>query len=377
MADKTKEIAVVLLNLGGPDSLKAVRPFLINLFSDRDIIRLGPSFMQKPLAFLISRLRSKKTEELYSMIGCKSPILDITTAQAEALEKALNTIEEGGGMKDDSASLSHRASSPRFKVYIGMRYWHPFICDTVKRVIDDGVKHVVVLSLYPHYSRATTGSSIAEFKRAVKLFSIPDSRFSINYIEEWYDFQPYIDCLAKNMTDEIADFKREDFDILYSAHSLPEGFIKQGDPYLEHIKSTIKAVNALILKWHPEAGLREGSFRLSFQRRSGPVKWLSPSTDETIIKLAKQGVKNLLVVPISFVSDHIETLYEIDILYRDIALKNGINLKRCRSLNASDGFISALKELVLRNTQMATEKKTQINADKDTDDHGVTFRRNK
>lgn len=375
MADKTKEIAVVLLNLGGPDSLKAVRPFLMNIFSDRDIIRLGPSFMQKPLAFLISRLRSKKTEGLYGRIGGKSPILDITTAQAEALEKALNTMEDGGRRKDENSSIVNRSprakptgqSSIVFKVYIGMRYWHPFICDTVKRVIEDGMKHVVVLSLYPHYSRATTGSAVAEFKRVVDKFRIPNSEFRIQYIDHWYDFPPYIECLTKNISEEIADFNSEPacpagrpVELLYSAHSLPEDFINQGDPYLEHINATINAVNALILSSLPKGSSPIRS-HLSFQSRSGPVKWLSPSTDESIIRLAKQGVKNLLVVPISFVSDHIETLYEIDILYRDIALKNGINLKRCQSLNVSDKFISALKELVLRNTQTI--------ADKDTDDH--------
>ena len=145
---------VVLLNLGGPDSIQAVKPFLFNLFSDRDIIRLGPPFLQKPLAWFISNFRSKKTEQMYNQIGGKSPILDITTAQAEALEKALN---------EQSAVSSQQSLS--FKVYIGMRYWHPFIKDTVDKIIQDGVKHLIVLSLYPHYSKATTGSSFSEFRK--------------------------------------------------------------------------------------------------------------------------------------------------------------------------------------------------------------------
>jgi len=162
---------VLLLNLGGPDSLKAVRPFLYNLFSDREIIKLGPAFLQKPIAFLISSLRAKKTAGMYSLIGGKSPILDITTAQAQALEKALN-----------DSSLNLHPSSLSFKVYTGMRYWHPFIKDTVEKILQDGIKHLIVLSLYPHYSKATTGSAIAEFKRAVENFRIPHSAFRIQYI---------------------------------------------------------------------------------------------------------------------------------------------------------------------------------------------------
>ncbi|GBE06591.1 ferrochelatase [bacterium BMS3Abin10] len=342
-----KSIGVVLLNLGGPDSLSSVRPFLYNLFSDRGIIRLGPSFLQKSIAWLISGYRSKKSEEMYSLIGGKSPIFEITTAQAEALEKALNTeVEKIGSLEDKISSTSQPLNflTSSFKVYVGMRYWYPYISDTVDKIRSDGIEQVVVLSLYPHYSKATTGSSVAEFKRVISRFTIPskqpagrhDSRFTVKYIDQWYDFPLYIDALSDRIAEGMSKFKGKTFDILYSAHSLPESFIKQGDPYLDHIKSTIKAVNPSIGKWH-----------LSFQSRSGPVKWLQPDTEETIIRLAKGGVKNLLVVPISFVSDHIETLYEIDIYYKKIAKSYGINLKRCESLNLSEKFINALKELVL------------------------------
>ncbi|MBI4682110.1 MAG: ferrochelatase [Nitrospirae bacterium] len=321
-------IGVVLLNLGGPDSLQAVRPFLYNLFSDRDIIRLGPSLLQKPVAWLISGLRSNKSEAMYSLIGGKSPILDITTAQAEALERELN-----------------KGSGVNFKVYIGMRYWHPFIKDTIRKIVDDGIRQLIVLSLYPHYSKATTGSSISEFKREIEKFTIQDSRFKIQYIEQWYDFPPYIEALAELILEGISEFKGEDFELLYSAHSLPSSFIDKGDPYLDHIKATITAVNSLLtthysslINWH-----------LSFQSKTGPVKWLEPTTEKALENLSGSGCKNLLVVPISFVSDHIETLYEIDILYKKIAGSHGINLKRCEALNTSDKFILAMKELVLAN----------------------------
>ncbi len=346
------KIGVVLLNLGGPDSLQAVRPFLYNLFSDREIIRLGPAFLQKPLAKLISTLRSGKTEHMYSQIGGKSPILDITTAQAKALEKALNeqsavssqqlppTKEGQGGV--NSSLITHH-SSLSFKVYIGMRYWRPFVKDTLDQIIHDGIEHLFVLSLYPHYSKATTGSAIADFKKAVGAFQISNFKFQIHYIDRWFDFPPYIDSLAELISEGMKEFKGNDFDMLYSAHSLPQSFIDEGDPYLEHINATIAAVNSslvtrhsLPLKWH-----------LSFQSKTGTVKWLEPSTGETIIRLAKEGCKNLLVVPISFVSDHIETLYEIDIFYKKLAEKHGLNLVRCRSLNRYDKFILAMKELIM------------------------------
>jgi ferrochelatase len=155
---------VVLLNLGGPDSLEAVRPFLFNLFSDRDIIRLGPAFLQKPIARLISNLRSKKTREMYSQIGGKSPILDITRAQAVALENVLNESAERRAQNTYNLASTHGAK--KYKVYIGMRYWNPFMRDTVREILEDGVKDIVVLSLYPHYSKATTGSSISDFKKS-------------------------------------------------------------------------------------------------------------------------------------------------------------------------------------------------------------------
>jgi len=319
---------VVLLNLGGPDSLKAVRPFLYNLFSDREIIRLGPSLMQRPAAWLISSLRSKKTEAMYGRIGGKSPISDITNAQAVALEKALNS------------QLSTLNSQLFFKVYIGMRYWHPFIKETVKKIFEDGINRLIVLSLYPHYSKATTGSSIDDFKKA-----IAGKDFKVQYIEQWYDFPLYIESLADLIAKTISRLKVNEFDLLYSAHSLPRSFIDEGDPYLEHIKSTIEKVNKrLAAEPYNMSGLNS---RLSFQSKTGPVKWLEPSTEETISDLSEKGCKNLVVVPISFVSDHIETLYEIDILYKELAAEHGIHLIRCEALNTSMKFILAMKELVL------------------------------
>jgi len=329
MTRSKNTVGVLLINLGGPDSLKAVRPFLYNLFSDRDIIRLGPAFLQKPIAWLISTLRSKKAEGMYSQIGGKSPILDITTAQAEALERALNT-DSGNG--DQKPTL--------FKTYIGMRYWHPFMKETIEKICSDGIKDLIVLSLYPHYSKATTGSSLADFKKAAAGKDI-----HAHYIEEWPDFPAYIDAMAELIAQGLSEFGSTDADILYSAHSLPQSFIDEGDPYLDHIKLTADKLNVRLSA--PPYNISRIKSHLSFQSKTGPVKWLKPSTEEAINRLGNEKCKNLLIVPISFVSDHIETQYEIDILYKKLAEEKGIHLKRCEALNTSTKFIQAMRYLVL------------------------------
>jgi ferrochelatase len=343
--DKIKDtIGVLLLNLGGPDSMEAVRPFLYNLFSDRDIIRLGPALLQKPLAWLISTLRSSKSRGMYGLIGGRSPILEITTAQALELEDSLNrdTHDAGAIQKGEQAELfGGKRQGNLFKVYTGMRYWRPFIKDTLDSILSDGIRDLVVLTLYPHYSKTTSGSSISVFNAVAR-----NKDLNIQYIDRWYDFPPYIDALAELMYEGMQKFEQEDFKVLYSAHSLPKSFIDEGDPYLDHTKETIKKVNERLSE--EPYNIREFQWQLSFQSRSGPVQWLEPATDETIIKLGEEGCKNLLIVPISFVSDHIETLYEIDILFKDLAAEHGIKVIRCRSLNTSGKFIDALKELVLQ-----------------------------
>jgi ferrochelatase len=319
---------VILLNLGGPDSLQAVRPFLYNLFSDRQIIRLGPEFMQKPLAWLISTLRSKKTENMYSQIGGKSPILDITKAQAKALEEALNT---------------HANSPHSFTVYIGMRYWRPFTEKVIAQISKDGIKKIVGLSLYPHYSVTTSGSSLSKFKEVSSAYDM-----EILTVDSWHNHPLYIEALVDVIKKGFMSFhssplspESSSFDhihVLFSAHSLPQKIIDHGDPYVDQTLGTIKEIEKLLpVKWH-----------LSYQSKSGPVKWLEPSTEDKLEKLARDGIQNVLVVPISFVSDHIETLYEIDILYKNLAERLNINMKRTESLNTHPKFIGALQDIVLK-----------------------------
>ena len=320
---------IILLNLGGPDSLEAVRPFLFNLFSDREIIRLGPSFMQRPLAHLISSLRHKKTESYYSLIGGKSPILDITIAQAKALEEELNK----------PSTLNPHASSIR--VFIGMRYWKPLIEDVVPEICRQGIGRLIALGLYPHYSIATTGSSLARLNQVVS-GGCPMEVFTIS---SWFDNPFYVDALIENIKKGIKAFSssRDKVHVLFSAHSLPVKFIEEGDPYVRHIHGTISAITERMdMDWD-----------LSYQSKSGPVKWLGPSTDEMIEALAGKGVRKLLIVPISFVSDHIETLYEIDILYRQLAAKLGMEMKRVDSLNTCPLFISALKDIIVKGIKEA------------------------
>jgi ferrochelatase len=304
-------IGILLLNLGGPDSPEAVRPFLYNLFSDRDIIRLGPPFMQKPLAWLIATRRYKKTIGNYALIGGASPILNITNAQADALNLRLR--EHGD-----------------FTVHIGMRYWKPFIEDTVRGMAEVGIRRLLSLSLYPQFSVATTGSSEKKLLEALEKYPMEYS--GVSY---WYDHPTYIDALVDVIRPEL----REGTEVLFSAHSLPVSFIEAGDPYVIHIKGTIDALAAKLglKRWH-----------LGYQSRSGPVQWLAPSTESELERLAGEGAKDILMVPISFVSDHIETLYEVDLLYKEMARDLGMELRRCESLNTHPLFIGALEDLVLK-----------------------------
>ena len=310
-----KNIGVILLNLGGPERLEDVEPFLFNLFCDRMIIRLGPPFMQKTIARFIARRRAPKSAQAYAKIGGGSPLGKITADQAKALDNQLSALGN-------------------FKVTVAMRYWHPRTQETLTALHNEGTKQIIALPLYPHYSIATTGSSVADLLEASRSFSPP---FDIATIESWPVQPEYINALATTIKKGTALFGREEVQVVYSAHSLPVKFIQEGDPYVEHLKLTIGAVESITAM----AG------KLCFQSRSGPVEWISPSPPEMLEQLAKDGCKNVLMVPISFVSDHVETLYEIDMLYRDMARDLGMRLERSPSLNLEPEFINGLKELVL------------------------------
>jgi ferrochelatase len=315
-----ERIGVLLFNLGGPDTLDDVRPFLFNLFSDPDIIRLPIRAMQKPLAWLISATRYRKSRGYYEKIGGGSPPRRITDEQARALENALALLDTDA------------------RVYVGMRYWKPFIEEAIEEMRRDQINHLVVLPLYPQFSISTTGSSINRMK---EILNENNHRFeSISIIESWQKDARYIAALARTVSEELEKFPDPSrAHIVFSAHSVPVSYIEEGDPYLEHTQETVRGVMEIIGSDRPHT--------LSFQSKVGPVKWLEPSTDQTLRRLAREGADQLLLVPVSFVSEHIETLYELDILYRDVAKAIGLaHYRRATALNCREDFIEAIAHLV-------------------------------
>jgi ferrochelatase len=312
MSEKT---AVLLLQMGGPDSLDAVHPFLMNLFTDRDIIKIGPAFLQPFIARRIVNKRAPHVAEYYRQIGGKSPIRELTEAQREGLQALLGD---------------------QYRCFVAMRYSRPSTIDALAAIKREGIRRIVVLSLYPHYSKATTGSSVNELQRVLK-----EARadFELTFIDRFYDHPLYIKALAGKVMRGLQAFPdRKDVQIVFSAHSLPQSFIDEGDPYLDHIQATRRLVMEQV---------GEANHLLCFQSKASRVKWLEPSTEATIEKLAKEGKRNLLMVPLSFVSDHIETLYEIDIQYGEEAKGYGIErFERIESLNSDPIFLDCLADLV-------------------------------
>jgi ferrochelatase len=305
--------------MGGPDTLDDVRPFLYNLFSDREIIRLGPPFLQKFLAYVISRRRAPKSSAIYTKIGGGSPLKKITLKQAEALQEALKINGD-------------------YYVTIAMRYWPPYGDEAVQNLTKEGVETITALTLYPHYSKATSGSSISHLQKSLQRLA-PDIPATI--ISSWPTQGSYIKALADNIIKGVSRFDLQPVEIVYSAHSLPVSFIQEGDPYVDHIGQTIQAIEKITKQ----------KGRICYQSRSGPVEWLSPSTPEMLTTLAQEGCKHILMVPISFVSDHVETLYEIDILYREQAAQLGMRLLSCESLNTNPLFIEGLRDLILQGSR--------------------------
>ena len=311
------KIAVILLGMGGPDSLKAVEPFLFNLFSDPDIFKIP--FGQKYFAKIISKLRTPKVIEQYKKIGEKSPQNYYTEQQRELLEKSLRTVADN------------------VDVLVAMRYWHPLIEETANKIKSKNYDKVILLPLYPHFSSVTTGSSFNEWWRHCE----KGTREFIS-INNFYNHPLYIAALNERIDEAIREsFSRngKKVELLFSAHSVPQSFIDNGDPYQSQILETI---NLLMSK-------REEKYHVSYQSKVGPVKWLEPSTKDKITELGQAGVSNLLVVPISFVSDHIETLYELGVEYKHLATEVGISdYVVMQGLNDSPAFITLLHELVMQ-----------------------------
>lgn len=319
-----KPIGVVLLQLGGPDSLESVEPFLLNLFCDPDIIDLPLAFLlRRPLAGLISRTRAPKVREFYRRIGGKSPILKLTRRQARALEEAL---------------------SPEInaKVVIAMRYWHPLTDEALDDLIAAGVERVVLVPLYPHFSRATTGSSINAWKESIRRRGL--QYMQVESVSDYCEHPLYIAALIRNIRIALNRVPAKDrgrVHLVFSAHGTPIRLVQQGDPYQGQIVRTYSAV------------VKGGNFglrhHLCYQSKVGPQKWLQPSLTQTVARLATEKVSHVIVVPIAFVSDHSETLWEINTETRREAKHLGIRyFDMSPALHTAPQFIGALKDLVLK-----------------------------
>lgn len=336
MAITTRRIGVVLFQLGGPDKLEAIEPFLYNLFCDPDIIdfpfaRIG----RKPLAKLISTTRAKKVQHHYSVIGGGSPIRRFTEKQARALENRLA-----------DAGLDARC-------FVAMRYWHPFTAEAIEQLLEARCEEVVLLPLYPHYSSTTTGSSLNEWNR---LF---DDRIPVHLVDSFYKNDLYLNALVEKIDAALARFvPAKKPELVFSAHSLPISVVEKGDPYQRQIAETVELVM--------HQGGWSNRYRLCYQSKVGASKWLQPSLHTTLRDLADESVKDVCIVPISFVSDHVETLGEIDHEAREEAHKLGIEqFEMTSGLNDSPTFIAALAGLVMSalNSKSRTESDYLVAAD--------------
>jgi ferrochelatase len=310
--------AVILFNLGGPDSLTAVEPFLFNLFNDPAIISL-PQILRYPIAKLISKRRAPVAKAIYEEMGGKSPILEETEAQAKAIEKSLEN--EG----DD------------YKCFIVMRCWHPRADNVIKHVKKFNPEQIILLPLYPQYSNATSGSSIKEWLDMCKKEKVTAETKTICCYPTEKDF---VLSYANLIKEKINMNNLAETTLIFSAHGLPENKIKQGDPYQWQVEQT---VNELVKK----LSIKNLKHVLSYQSRVGPLRWIGPSTDTVIMNEAKKN-KIIVVVPVAFVSEHSETLVELDIEYKKLAIENGSkDYIRVPTVRANRDFINSLKSSIL------------------------------
>jgi len=334
------KFGVLFLNLGGPETGDDVEGFLYNLFADPDIIRLPKllSPFQEAVATFISKRRAPKSRAAYDSIGGGSPILKYTNAQAKLVGEALQ-----------------RKYGIDVKTYVGMRYWYPFTEEALEQIRQDGINALVILPLYPQFSISTSGSSLRVLQEQFADLWADESKMSHTVISSWYDRPGYVKAMADLINNELESFTEEELaegkdseggiarHVLFSAHGVPKSYIEAGDPYQRQIIECVEKISKLLPS--NEEGVE---VHLSYQSRVGPIEWLRPYTDDVLPDLGEnKKVKNLVVVPISFVSEHIETLEEIDIEYRELAEESGItNWRRCPALNTSPDFIEDMADMV-------------------------------
>ena len=310
--------AVILFNLGGPDKLESVEPFLFNLFNDPAIISI-PSFIRYPLAKLISKRRAPIAKDIYREIGNKSPILELTQKQAQSLENSL--VKKGD-----------------YKCFVVMRCWHPRAREVINKVKEYDPKEIILLPLYPQYSASTSGSSINEWNDLCKKENyLIKTKTICCYPTQENFIMSHVNLIKKTLN----TIENKNFKLLFSAHGLPENKIKKGDPYQWQVEKTVETIMSKLINENLD-------FLITYQSRVGPLKWIGPSTDEMIIKYSKEK-KGIVIVPVAFVSEHSETLVELDIEYKKLAEKNGcVFYKRIPALGIEENFVKGLTDLVLQ-----------------------------
>jgi ferrochelatase len=315
-----QKLAVILFNLGGPDAPEAVEPFLFNLFSDPDIIRL-PALFRLPLGRLLARRRAPVAQKIYAHLGGRSPIFEETRAQADILEKALS----GEGVEA--------------KAFVAMRYWHPYSAGAARAVKAFDPDKIVLLPLYPQYSTTTTASSLKDWMRVAKKAGLakPTSRVCC------YPWEPgFVGSVAEKIRHALAGANEQiSYRLLLSAHGLPKRTVERGDPYRWQVERCAAGVVKAL-------AMPEVEPVVCYQSRVGPLKWIGPSTDAEIARAGRDG-KGVIVAPIAFVSEHSETLVELDIEYRRLAGESGVpDYRRAATVGTHPDFIRGLAGLVRR-----------------------------
>jgi protoporphyrin/coproporphyrin ferrochelatase len=315
------KLGVLVFNLGGPETLRDVKPFLYQLFSDPEIIRIKWTPLRNAVAWLIATLRRKKSEGYYAQIGGGSPLRKLTQEQAAALQTEL------------------KSRGIDAQTFMGMCTWKPFLSEAADQAAKSSIDRLVILPLFPHYSFTTTRAGSEVLKRLIEARPAL-KKLNTTWISTWAEHPTYIESFAVAIERELAKFAEPDKTrLLFSAHSIPQSYVREGDPYLAQTQRSVELIMDRLG--------RRNEYELSFQSRIGPVKWLEPATNDVISGYGKQGIHDVLVIPISFVSEHIETLYELDILYKKVAEDAGVkNFKRVPALNSDPAFIRALADIV-------------------------------
>ncbi len=309
---RNTQYAILVLAYGGPNSLDDIEPYLLDIRGGR---HTPPE--------LVEEIR-----ERYAQIGGKSPLLEITRAQARALEERLNAGEAGRP----------------YRVYVGMRHWHPYIKEAVAQIAKDGIRRVIALCMAPHYSRMSIGAYIRKVEEAQKEL---DADLDVTYVESWHDHPLFLQAIAEKVRAGLQKFPpdvRDDVKVVFTAHSLPAAIVEQGDPYDKQLRETAAGVARLLgnIDW-----------QFSYQSAGASnAKWLGPQIEDVVVELAEAGHRNILVAPIGFVADHVEILYDIDIEARGYAERAGARLERTESMNTTPLFIEALADII-RSTQYA------------------------